>query len=81
LLDHERAKSIVGLAIGAYTILSQLGVGGMAEVYLAEDSRLGRKVAIKLMLVSFSSERESAALSARGSRRLRAEASEHDYRL
>ena len=58
LLDSEHATSMVGLAIGPYTILSLLGAGGMGEVFLAEDARLGRKVAIKLLPVSFSSDKE-----------------------
>ena len=35
--------------IGAYEVLSRIGRGGMGEVYLAHDTRLGRNVAVKLL--------------------------------
>ena len=43
-----------GTQLGPYEILSQLGAGGMGEVYLAEDTRLERKVAIKFLNEEFS---------------------------
>jgi serine/threonine protein kinase/tetratricopeptide (TPR) repeat protein len=38
-----------GTSLGRYEIHSQLGAGGMGEVYLAEDTKLDRKVALKIL--------------------------------
>jgi eukaryotic-like serine/threonine-protein kinase len=40
---------MVGHEVGHYRVLSRLGLGGMGEVYLAEDLRLHRKVALKVL--------------------------------
>lgn len=65
-------SSFIGRELGPYKIEKLLGVGGMGEVYLAHDTKLARKVALKILPPQFISdpervrrfERESRAVSA-----------------
>ncbi len=50
-----------GMKLGPYEILSPLGAGGMGEVYLAGDSKLDRKVAIKVLPESMTRDKERIA--------------------
>src|SRR6195952_5362333 len=43
---------------GRYTIESRLGAGGMADVYCAMDSQLGRQIALKVLHRRFALDRE-----------------------
>jgi eukaryotic-like serine/threonine-protein kinase len=55
---NTQADSMVGHSFGNYEIIEQLGAGGMGEVYLAQDARLGRKVALKMLPAYFTAHDE-----------------------
>ncbi|HKQ75815.1 MAG TPA: protein kinase [Blastocatellia bacterium] len=66
------APQLIGRELANYKIISLLGRGGMGEIYLAEDKRLHRKVALKLLAPQFTNDadrvrrfdREARAVSA-----------------
>src|SRR5437016_3952708 len=49
IIASDRAAQMQGRTIAHYKIISAIGAGGMGEVYLATDTRSGRKIALKLL--------------------------------
>src|SRR6187397_743236 len=64
--------SLVGRQLGVYRLDALLGAGGMGEVYRARDTKLGRDVAIKVLLLSFANDPDRLARLAREARLLAA---------
>ena len=60
LLAGRKTQLTAGQAVGPYRIVSLLGEGGMGEVYLADDTRLNRKIALKLLPPHFTIRRRAS---------------------
>src|SRR5258708_30194219 len=58
LFVNDAVSSMLGRSIGRYKIITTLGTGGMGEVYLAHDTRLGRKIALKLLPERFTTDKD-----------------------
>jgi eukaryotic-like serine/threonine-protein kinase len=61
---------MIGSTLSHFRITAQLGAGGMGEVYRAEDSALGREVAIKVLPAAFTADPERLARFEREARTL-----------
>ncbi|MBZ5697190.1 MAG: serine/threonine protein kinase [Acidobacteriia bacterium] len=70
LAEHQSQSSLVGQQLGSYKIVSLLGAGGMGEVYQAQDSKLSRDVAIKVLPAAFAHDAERLARFQREARML-----------
>ncbi len=69
-----------GTKLGRYEIRSPLGAGGMGEVYLVQDTKLDRKVALKIVPSEVAANPVKSDIAREVSHRLRSQLSGEDQR-
>ncbi len=56
--SRDTGSDIIGKTLDKYRVIKRIAAGGMGEVFLAEDTKLDRKVALKILPPQFSSDPE-----------------------